>query len=258
MTTNAPGKPSWVDLGTPDVAAATTFYAKLFGWDAQVSVEPEAGGYTLFRKDGKQVAGVGPLQSEEQPTVWTTYVATADVDASAAAVESAGGVVLMPPMDVLHYGRMGIFADPAGAAFGVWQAGSHSGGEVFNAPGTMTWNELTTREVDLSKAFYSSVFGWTYDDAGMGGFNYSTIKLDDASAGGIMPMVGEDWPADLPPHWMVYFAVEDCDASAALAGELGGTVSVPPTDTPPGRLAVLTDPQGAFFSIIALNPDVRP
>jgi hypothetical protein len=69
----------------------------------------------------------------------------------------------------------------------------------------------------------------------------------------MMPM-DESWPAAVPAHWMVYFAVDDTDATAAKAAELGGQVSVPPTDIPPGRFAVLNDPQGAVFSVLKMNP----
>jgi predicted enzyme related to lactoylglutathione lyase len=259
MTATTPGTPNWVDLGSPDVEASKRFYGDLFGWEAITSTEPEAMGYSNFTKNGRQVAGVGPLQSPEQPPVWTTYVATADADATAARVEAAGGKVVMAPMDVMRYGRMAIFTDSAGAAFGAWQAGEHGGAEVFNEPGSLTWNELTTRDPDGSKVFYSGVFAWDPQDAEFGdtGVTYTTWRLGGAPVGGMMPMVGEAWPPDLPNHWMVYFAVDDVDATAAKAAELGGAVSVPPTDIGPGRFAVLSDPAGASFSIIKLDPDFR-
>jgi hypothetical protein len=257
MTSTAPGTPNWVDLGSPDVEASKRFYGELFGWEATTSPEPEAMGYTMFSVGGKEVAGVGPLQSPDQPPVWTTYVATADADATATMVEAAGGKVLMAPMDVMDFGRMALFLDPAGAAFAVWQAGTHPGGEVFNVPGALTWNELTTRDPDSSKAFYSSLFGWTPSDADYAGTTYTTWRLGGARVGGMMPMVGDAWPPELPNHWMVYFAVDDCDATAAKAAELGGAVSVPPTDIAPGRFAVLGDPNGAFFSIIKNDPDYQ-
>jgi uncharacterized protein len=259
MTSTTPGTPNWVDLASPDVEAAKRFYGELFGWDAITSPEPEAQGYTNFTKNGKQVAGVGPLQSPDQPPVWMTYIATADADATAARIDAAGGKVLMAPMDVMQYGRMGIFTDSAGAAFGVWQAGEHKGGEVFNEPGSLTWNELTTREPDASKVFYSSAFGWEPSDTEFGdtGVTYTTWRLVGAPVGGMMPMVGDMWPPDLPNHWMIYFASADVDATAAKAAELGGDVSVPPTDIAPGRFAVLSDPAGAVFSIIKLDPEFR-
>lgn len=252
---NAPGVPTWVDLSTTDLKSATEFYTDLFGWDPEVSPEPEAGGYTTFRIDGRQVAGAGPIQGEAQPPMWTTYVESTDAAATAAKIVAAGGNVLLEPFDVLGYGRMAVFLDQAGAMFAVWQPGTHGGGEIFGRPGTLAWNELTTRDPEGSKIFYGSVFGWKPQDMPFGPVTYTEFQLDGARVAGLMPMEGDVWPEDLPPHWMVYFHVDDCDEAARRAQELGGTVSVPPTDIPPGRFAVLSDPQGAFFSIIKVTPD---
>jgi hypothetical protein len=253
MTTLPPGTPNWVDLGTPDLDAAKRFYAELFGWTPHVSPEPEAGGYTIFTKGAKAVAGAGPLFTEAQPAAWSTYVATDDADAVATRVEAAGGKVLISPFDVMDQGRMGVFLDQSGAAFSVWQPMKMPGAEVFNEPGALSWNELTTRDPDGSKAFYGSVFGWEPQDQPIGPGTYTVWKLNGREIGGMMPMIGDERPADLPPHWMVYFAVEDADATAGRAAELGGAVPVPPSDLPQGRFAVLGDPQGAHFSVIKLN-----
>lgn len=252
MTNVAPGIPNWVDLGTSDLEDAKRFYSALFGWTADVAPQPEAGGYTVFRKGGKAVAGAGPLFSEGQPAAWSTYVATDDADAAARRVEAAGGKVLVAPFDVMDQGRMGAFLDHAGASFSVWQPMAMPGADVFNEPGALSWNELTTRDPDGSKAFYHSVFGWDADDETAGAVTYTTFKLTDRPVAGMMPMAGEAWPPDLPPHWMVYFAVDDADVTAGRAAELGGGVSVPAQDIPQGRFAVLNDPQGAIFTIIAL------
>lgn len=252
MTTQPAGTPNWVDLGTSDLADARRFYSALFGWTADVSASPHAGGYTIFNKDDKPVAGAGPLLSEGQPTAWSTYLATDDADAVAARVEAAGGQVLAGPFDVMEHGRMAVFADPAGAPFSVWQAGTMPGAALFNEPGSLAWNELTTRDAEGAKEFYGSVFGWRPEETPMGAYAYTTWHLDDRPIGGMMPMTGEEW-GDLPPHWMVYFAVEDTDAAAARAAELGGKVSVPPTDFPFGRFAVLNDPQSAVFSVVRFS-----
>src|SRR5512139_3101617 len=125
-----PGMPNWADLATSDMSGAVDFYTNVFGWTPQVSPEPEAGGYTRFMIDGKAVAGAGPTIMQGQPTAWTVYFATADVDATTAKVQQAGGQVLLPPMDVITYGRMAVYRDPGGAAFAVWQAGEHEGAEI--------------------------------------------------------------------------------------------------------------------------------
>ena len=159
----------------------------------------------------------------------------------------------MEPMDVMEAGRMSLVMDPGGAAVSFWQAGEHHGAGLVNEPGTLCWNELTTRAVEESIAFYEAVVGMEVERAG-GDMEYYEFHLGDGRVvGGMMPMTGDMWPPELPNHWMVYFAVDDVDATAAKCLELGGQVPVPPTDIPPGRFAVLNDPQGGHFSIIRLN-----
>jgi uncharacterized protein len=255
---NASGMPSWIDLATTDLDAARDFYSKLFGWTPQVTPEPEARGYTLFLKDGKQVAGVGPLMMPEQPPSWTMYVATDDAEAVAARVEGADGKVLVAPMDVFDFGRMAVFMDTAGAVFSVWQAGTHPGGEVFDEPGTYTWSELITRDPGGGKEFYRHVFGWTASDRQGGPVPYTAFKLNGAPAAGLMPMVEGMFPPDLPDHWLNYVAVADTDAIAAKAKQLGGSLPVEPRDITPGRFAIINDPQGAFLAVITMNPDFKP
>ncbi len=250
----APGTPNWVDLGTSDLDAALAFYQGLFGWEARRDERPEAGGYTQLMLGGKIVAGAGPLFMDGQPTSWSTYISVADVDETARLVVEAGGTVLMEPMDVFDAGRMAFVLDAVGAAVGIWQAGTHIGAQLVGEPGTLCWNELTTRDIELAKAFYGAVFGWESTTADMSGMAYTAWELDGTPIGGMIQM-NEIWPAELPSHWMVYFAVADTDAAAARAAELGGKVSVPPTDITPGRFAVLNDPQGGFFSILTMREE---
>jgi predicted enzyme related to lactoylglutathione lyase len=258
MTLHAPGKPAWVDLATTDVAAAARFYSELFGWTTQAAEQPEAGNYTTFFQDGKPVAAVGGVMSEGQPPVWTSYFGTADAGATTQQVERAGGKVLAAPFDVMSYGRMAVYADPAGAVFAVWEAGTMAGFELRGEPGSLSWNELMTRDPAGSKEFYPAVFGWRPRDLEYEGTTYTLWELGEQSVAGMMPMEGDLWPPDLPSHWMVYLEVADTDATAAKAAELGGTVSVPPTDTVAGRFAVINDPQGAAFSIIKSDPNFQP
>jgi predicted enzyme related to lactoylglutathione lyase len=252
MTVPAPGVPNWVDLATADLADATRFYSELFGWTADVSGD-DFGGYTTFLLNGLPVAGAGPLFGEGQPTAWSTYFAADDADAVAARVEAAGGKVLVAPFDVMDQGRMAAFLDPAGAPFSVWEAGMMRGAEVFNLPGALTWNELNTRDLDGSMAFYSAVFGWNFRNSAMDGLPYVVAKVAETPVCGLQPMIGDEWPTDMSPHWMVYFAVHDCDISAQHARALGGAVLQPPTSLPIGRYAVLTDPQGGMFAVLASN-----
>lgn len=246
-----PGTPSWVDLGSPDPDAAADFYSGLFGWTV---AEPgaDAGGYRMATLHDRPVAGLGPQQQPDIPPYWTTYVSVSDADAVTKGVRAAGGEVFLEPMDVFDFGRMAVFADSVGAPFAVWQPRAHIGAGLVNEPGTLCWNELTTRDPAAAKAFYPAVFGWSTTDQQMGPATYTEWKLGDRTVAGMMPM-DDNWPSEVPSHWMAYFAVADTDASATRAQELGGTISVPPTDIPPGRFAVLNDPHGAVFSIITMS-----
>lgn len=259
-TAYAPGTPSWADVASPDLEAAKAFYGDLFGWTAETSPEPDAMGYTVFRLGDAAAAGLGPTMGD-MPPCWGTYVTVANVEEAVAAARAAGGQVMMEPLDVFDAGRMAVIADPGGAALRLWQPTEHIGAEVRMETGALCWVELNTRDPDAAVHFLHSVFGWQATqvggpvDEGGPGFDYLMLALGDTPVGGIIAM-DENWPAEVPPHWMVYFAVEDCDAAAARVAELGGEVCVPPTDIPPGRFAVVGDPHGAVFTIIALNPEM--
>jgi len=246
----APGTPSWVDIGT-DVASAKTFYGGLFGWDAMEAGPPEeTGGYGFFLQGGKMVAGYGP-QMNPGPPVWTSYVAVADADDAAAQVTAASGTVLMPPMDVMTAGRMAVFQDPGGAFFSVWQARDHPGAQVRDDPNTFCWIELVTRDVDGAKSFYNKIFGWGEVTHGEGATAYTEFLQAGQPVAGMMTM--QPGMEDVPPHWLVYFAVEDTDACMAKAQSLGGSVVFGPMDIDQGRFAVLTDTSGANFGVIHLT-----
>jgi predicted enzyme related to lactoylglutathione lyase len=247
------GTPCWVDVGTDDTDAALAFYGGLFGWVGEVDSRPEAGGYGLFALHGRSVAGFMRMQ-DGQPPSWSTYIASDDVDATAAKIAAAGGHVVVEPMDVLDAGRMLFAADPTGAVFGVWQAAAHAGSGVVNEPGSLCWNELTTPDVEVAQAFYGAVFGWEPEVHGAedaeAPFVYRVQRVGANMVAGIMEM-DSSW-GDVPSHWMTYFAVADVDESAERVDELLGKVCVEPFDMPYGRVAVIDDPAGATFSIVQL------
>lgn len=258
-TSYEPGTPCWVDLGSPDLDASIEFYNALFGWDVPETANSEAtGGYRQAMKGGKAVAGMMPLMQEGQPPAWSNYVSVADADATAAAVTEAGGSVIAEPMDVMELGRMAVFTDSAGAFFGIWQPNTFVGAEVVNEPGALSWNEFNTRDLEGAKAFYGSVFGWTFEDNDMGeAGSYTTISLGEDMVGGILNMSERGVPEQVPAHWQVYFAVEDTDATVAQATERGGSVMVPPMEVPAGRFSILLDPHGASFAVITLSEEAQ-
>jgi len=251
-----PGIPSWVDLSSPDPDASAAFYGQVFGWETVESDDPEAGGYRQFKLGGKSVAGLTPLWGEQQVPWWTTYINVADADETAAKIKEAGGRLFMEPFDVLDAGRMAVFADPTGAVCAIWQPKEHRGAELVNQPGSLCWNELTTREPDKAKEFYAAVFGWDAELDESGPIPYTRWKLGDQVIGGLMEM-GDQFPPDVPPYWGVCFAVEDTDATVSKVETAGGQVRVPPTDIPVGRFAVLDDPQGVQFAVITLAAGSR-
>ena len=245
-----PGRFCWPELATTDQEAAKRFYCEIFGWTAEDAPAGPGMTYTMLKLRGKDV---GALHSRggreaEVPPHWNVYVSVASADEAAAKVRMLGGTVLGQPFDVMEAGRMALLQDPTGAAFCVWQGRNHIGARIVDEPGSMCWCEVATNDPRKAAAFYSGLFGWALKRSGDG---YTELVRAGVSIGGIMEM-GADW-GDLPPHWLTYFAVEDCDATAERAHELGAQDRVPPKDIPNvGGFAVLIDPQGAPFAIVQL------
>jgi len=246
------GTPSWVDLMVPDQEKAIAFYSGLFGW----TVHPggaETGFYGMAELRGRPVAGIGRTPpGQDVPAAWTTYLAVSDVDRTVAAVTEAGGQVVMPVMEVMKAGRMAVAADPAGAVFGLWEAGDHIGTQVTAAPGTLAWNECLSRDYAAAKPFYEEIFGYGFQDISGDGFDYSVLLLDGRPVGGVGAVPGSA-PPEVPSYWAAYFWVADADASAAKVTELGGSVQGKPFDSPYGRQVRATDDQGVPFMVVAPN-----
>jgi predicted enzyme related to lactoylglutathione lyase len=275
-----PGVPCWVDTSQPDPEAAVDFYSGLFGWELENVMPPESeGAYFTARLHGGDVAAVGSLPAGAPPmATWNTYIWVGSADETAAKVRDAGGRVVMEPFDVMDAGRMAVVTDPEGAAFCVWQAKRHRGAQVVNEAGALNFNGLATRDVEGAKSFYGAVFGWTTLDLGGAAAMWTLpgygdhlerdnpdLRKNMAEAGapeGFEDVVAtinpipDDEP-DVPAHWSVTFAVDDADATAAKAAELGGTVLVAPFDAPWVRMTVITDPQGATFIASKFVPDNR-
>lgn len=244
-TSYAPGTPSFVDIGSPDVTAAAAFYGGLFGWGHN-DFGPDAGGYGMLTMRGRTVAGIGPQQSPDMPPFWTVYITVADADASGDAVVAAGGTIVVPAMDVFEAGRMVVCQDPGGSFFSLWEPKESIGCEIVNEPGSFCWNELATTDLPAARAFYTQVFGWGVDpgvDASAAAFTLGGEMLCGSHTAG----EGEF------PAWSVWFAVADCEESAAKVTALGGSVYVAPNDMGFGIGAIVADPDGAVFGIAKLH-----
>src|SRR3954462_3443986 len=268
-----PGVPCWVDTTNPDPESAVAFYGSLFGWEVEDVMPPGSPArYHVARIRGGAVAAVGsPPEGAPPRAVWNTYIWVTDADETAAKVRAAGGNVLMEPDDVGDAGRMAVFADPAGATFRVWQPGQHRGAAVVNEHGSLNFNDLHTRDLDAAQAFYGAVFGWDLLTVGGGamwalpGYGDFLEQRNPGMREGMAQMGAperfEDVVASVnprsegAPHWGVTFAVDDADAIAARAAELGGRVIVPPFDAPWVRMTIIADPQGASFTASKFVPE---
>jgi predicted enzyme related to lactoylglutathione lyase len=251
-TSYEPGTPNWVDLGTSDPDAAKAFYRSLFGWEAEdAGPVEETGGYAFFTLNGRKVAAVNGLMDPNQPVAWSTYIATDDVDGLTERAKAGGAQAVVEPMAIMDVGRMAFYMHPSAGAFGAWEAGTFAGAEFVNDPGSLSWNELHTRDRDGAKRFGEAVFGWTFDDNAFGGdMGYTIVNVGENGVGGMMDMP-PGVPEEVPAYWMTVFAVGDCDAAADRVTELGGTVVYGPSSMEGvGRFAYANDPQGATFGII--------
>jgi predicted enzyme related to lactoylglutathione lyase len=235
-----------------DVEGAKSFYGDVLGWTFG-DASPEYGNYTQAYSDGKAVAAVvPPMPGQEGQSGWCLYLASADVAAVAGKIRDNGGEVLMEPMQVGDFGSMLLARDPGGVVFGVWQAGTHEGFEKKAEPGAYCWAEVFTREPEKSDAFFPAVFSYGVQRLEDAAIDFNLYNLGGESVLGRMKMT-DDFPPEVPPYMNVYFTVEDCDAAVAKATERGGVLRFGPMDSPFGRFAALSDPQGAAFSVIDVN-----
>lgn len=237
------GTPCWIDYGAADVDRAQAFYGELLGWD-WTGGDEEFGGYLNAHKDGRQVAGLGPLMTEGDPPSWTTYFATDDAAATADRIREAGGTVVVEPMEVGPMGTMVIALDPQGHAFGLWQSGEHTGAQLYNEPGALVWSDAAVADPEAAQRFYTAVFGFSWQPM-EGMAPYATFSTGGDPLGGL----GAASPG-LPTGWTACFAVSSTDAAVSAVEAGGGKVLHPAEDTEFGRFAVLQDRWGAAFSVM--------
>jgi predicted enzyme related to lactoylglutathione lyase len=248
-----PGSFCWAELATHDLTAAKKLYGELFGWSAVDNPIPGGGVYTMFRIDGNDVAAAHAHRPDLRPH-WGVYFSVTSADETAAKVEPLGGKLIEPPFDVMDVGRMAVIQDPQGSTISIWQAKKHIGATHGGLLGRVMWPELHTPDPAGAAAFYTGLFGWrTHPASGVESAQYVEWINGETHFAGMMPMRGPEWQG-LPPHWMIYITVADCDERAAKAKGLGAEVCVPPTDVPNvGRFAVISDAQGATFSMIQMT-----
>ncbi len=257
VTSHAPGAPSWAELSTTDEAGALSFYGALFGWEDNPQEMGPNWYYHLQKFNGLEAASIYQQGEEERsqnvPPHWNNYFTVTSVDETAETVKQNGGTVVFGPMDVFEAGRMAFCQDPQGAYFAIWQANQHIGARIKGEAGAMCWNELLTTDRAAAIDFYLATLGMERGEV-MGPMEYAMLKAGGTEVAGVMQITPE--MGEFPPHWSVYFGVDDADATVAQAQSLGATIYVPPTDIIPGegqqaigRFASLADPQGAPFNV---------
>ncbi len=259
MAAYSTGEFCWYELGTRDISAAVKFYKDLAHWGTLTHDMGQMGTYHIFQLEGQDVGGgyqMGGPQFEGVPPHWMAYVWVEDVDSTVAKAQSLGGKVIAPPMDVPDVGRMAFLQDPQGAHFAVFKGGQHQGAaRLAPKPGAFSWTELWTTNAEEARKFYTGLLGWTFSDMPMGGgMMYTVFQVKEKRVAGMAQMNGPQFQG-VPPNWLSYLSVKDCDATVKLAGKLGAKVMMPAMDIPNvGRFSVLKDPTGAGFAIIAFVP----
>lgn len=253
----AHGEFCWVDLNSHDMEGAKAFYQGLFGWEA-VDFDTQGGPpYAGWMRDGKNVGGLGQMSDEMKaqgiPSMWNSYMKVDDAAALEKKALDLGATVAFPTMQVMESGHMNFITDPTGATFASWQPLSHHGCEVWGEDNSPCWCELATRDADGAKTFYEQLVGWTCNAFDGTPTKYYVANVNETTmTGGILEM-NEQW-GDVPPHWSVYFHVDDVDAACSRCDSLGGKVCFPAFNAGVGRIAGCMDPQGAFFYLIKLAP----
>lgn len=254
-TSNTSGRIVWHELVTPDPKATLGFYGELLGWTSSEMDMGPAGKYTIFTSNGTDVAGaIAPPPGAKVPPSWLAYSAVDDVDAAVRIATANGGKLMAPATDIPNVGRFAVVVDPQGAVLAPFKA-KEAKAELAGPPavGTFCWDELHTSDPQAAATFYSAIYGYAVQERDMGPMGtYRILKRGDRQAAGVMkaPMPGQ------PSAWLSYVAVDDVDAKAKRAQQLGGKLVVPPSDIPQiGRFAVVTDAQGATFALFKASPD---
>ncbi|MCI3241226.1 MULTISPECIES: VOC family protein [Streptomyces] len=227
------GVPCWVDAQLPDVEAGKRFYGELFGWTFED--RPEVGGVWACL-EGERVAGLARKTDGRLPTVWTVFFATPDAEALADRIHAEGGQVVTAPVPVADLGTTALVTDPEGAVFALWEPDGHPGFGRRHETGTFAWVELYARDTEAANVFYGELF-------------HEALFGPDARPDFGRAPVSDVFSAEMPPHFLVHFAVDDCVAALGTVSHLGGRIQAPPFETSYGRVAVVTDNQGASFAL---------
>jgi predicted enzyme related to lactoylglutathione lyase len=240
------GKFVWHEQVSDEPARAQEFYGALLGWGVEVFKAGEVD-YAMISANGQAHGGYGKRLEGAPPPHWLGHVRVERLEPTIERAKAAGGSLAAGPFEMDEVGRIAILGDPQGAFVSIYEPQ----GEGPTPEGVFVWDELVTTDADGAQRFYEQVFGWTTSDMGA---EYGGYRIFNRGETGIAGLMQAPDPS-IPPHWQPYVAVEDPDATAAKAKELGGGELLEPMDVPEvGRLGVLVDPQGAAFGIIRPQP----
>lgn len=250
------GAPTWLDLTVQDVESAKKFYGALFGWEFADQGE-DYGNYSIITKDGVPVGGLAlDMDGQGNPGTtgqgrWSIYLATDDIERTVAAVQTAGGPLLMGPMRVPGSGHMAMIATPSGAKVGLWQAAEFAGIELPLQPGTSAWFEALSSDFEADLAFYRDVFNWEIawmgPEGGSDGFKYVTNGAGEKATAGLCDATM--FFDDDRSYWRPYFMVQDSAQAVETIEATGGQVTDGPDDTEFGRITTVLGPEGETFQL---------
>jgi hypothetical protein len=247
------GTPCWLELMVPDVEAALKFYGPVIGWSF-ADASAATGDYRLCQVDGRSAAGIGSVDTPDQPIQWIIYFASENIEATLKLVNDNGGSVHVGPIDVADVCRIAIAQDSLGAVFGVFERGSSIGTAVSQVPGSLVWESGQFTDVAKARDFYAAVFGHTFGPIGeMDLDTYCAFQVEGQEVGGLGGRLGA--PDGTPSSWTACIEVADVDTAVATAQELGGKLVAAAEDTPFGRMATIADPWGASSVVHGRNND---
>jgi predicted enzyme related to lactoylglutathione lyase len=258
---NSPhGQLIWYELMTPDAEASKRFYDAVVGWNIGEPVDEFQGYRMIGRSDGGSAGGVLPLTDEMRQhgarPIWLGYIGVDDVEGAIAAIEQAGGKVMMAATDIPNVGRIAMVSDPQGAPFYIMKPippadDPNAKSDVFSVdrPQHIRWNELATTDQDGAIDFYGKQFGWRQEGAmPMGDMgDYKFLYAGGTRIGAVMRK-----PPQLPVSlWSYYIGVDDIDRAADAVKSGGGQILHGPMEIPGGEFSLnAIDPQGAAFGLV--------
>ena len=248
-----PGKFVWFEHAGGDVAKARAFYEPLFGWRVEASPMGDAIYHTIH--NGQQPIGGMRAAAAGAPPAWRSYLSVPDVDRQYRVALELGARSVLPPTDFGAFGRGATLGDPAGAVVSLWRDAEGDRIDEDPALGDWYWNELIAPDARQATAFYERLGGYTVEAMDLGQSEpYRVLWASGRPRAGVFQAPDPR----MPPVWVPYVRVGDCDAIVDKAQQLGAPVCTPPADIPRvGRFAMLLDPQGAAIAVIRGTPAQR-